>query len=117
MVPAMRVRHADGAAGVPRVRAPHEIPPPPRPESNVLFMNEWEINQARDRYRNHPVLRKATQFLSDYRDQVNAHSDGWPYWSVAVHAARQLIALIQHPDTATDQAFRKSLAPIQSFYT
>jgi len=80
-------------------------------------MNEHEIDEAIARHRSHVVLSKATQFLAAFRDEVNAHSDGWPYWSAPVHSAAKLMTLIQNPHTATEAAFKASLKPIRAFYT
>lgn len=92
----------------------------------MLFMNEYDIQTLRVRYALHPVLGPATRFLDEFKDEVNAHSDGWPYWSAPVKAAKQLIALIQshtvvyrpvadRPITADD--VRKAIAPIKAFMT
>lgn len=84
----------------------------------MRFMNEFDIESAHNRYRNHPVLGKATRFLLEFMNEVNAHSDGWPYWAVPVRAARQLMELIEdNPERATEAAYRKALTPIKSFYT
>jgi hypothetical protein len=83
----------------------------------MLFMNEWEIDEAVHRHRGHPVLSRATRFLSEFRNEVNSHSDGWPYWPLPAHAAKQLMALIRHPETVDEDRFRVALAPIRSFYT
>lgn len=83
----------------------------------MMFMNAWEIDEFVERYRNHLVLSQATRFLRDFRDEVDAHSDGWAYWPLPCRAAKGLMELIQSPETATEEKFRKSLAPIRSFYT
>lgn len=83
----------------------------------MLFMNEDEIDIAADRYRGHPVLGKATRFLAAFREEVNEHSDGWPYWRPPVVAAAQLMRLIQNPDSATEAALKKAMSPIRTFYT
>jgi hypothetical protein len=83
----------------------------------MLFMNETEIDMAVSRFNNHPVLSRATRFLRAFRDDVNGHSDGWPYWSAPVKAAAQLMKLIQTPDQATEAALKKAYTPIRRFYT
>lgn len=82
----------------------------------MIFMNEYDIDYACQRYAAHPVLGPATRFLSHFKDEVNAHSDGWPYWSAPVKSAAKLMALIQQ-GTATDAEVRKALGPIRSFMT
>jgi hypothetical protein len=83
----------------------------------MLYMNDYEIERALRHYANHPVLGKATKFLADFKDEVDMHSDGWPYWAAPVRAAAKLMTLIQHPTQATEQAFRQALVPIRGFYT
>jgi hypothetical protein len=79
-------------------------------------MNRWDIDQSVDRFRNHPVLGKATKFLADFRDEVDSHSDGWCHWPLPCRAAKNLQSLIQSGD-ATEAAFKKAIVPIKSFYT
>lgn len=95
----------------------------------MLFMNEFEIGEALDRYGSHPVLGKAARFLARYREQVNQHSDGWPYWSAPVRAAAKLMTLLQDANKAGYQPYasdytepseadlRAALRPIRAFYT
>ncbi len=68
----------------------------------MRFMNEYDIEDSVARYRNHAVLGPATRFLNAYKDEVNAHSDGWPYWSAPVKAAAKLIELTEK-GAATEQ--------------
>ena len=83
----------------------------------MLFMNTWEIEGAVLRYKNHPVLSKATRYLQRWEAVVNANSDGWAYWSGGPNAAKQLMLLIQNPDTATEAALKKALGPIKATCT
>src|SRR5579859_1017249 len=94
---------------------PRVAPPGPIPSGH--FMNEGDIDQAVERHKDDPVLSRATRFLSDFREETNAHSDGWPYWKLPIHAAAQLMGMIQHPEYATEENFRKALTPIRAFYT
>lgn len=82
-----------------------------------LFMNESEIDDAVRKYRDHPVLGKATQLLSKFRDLINSNSDGWPYWKAGSAAARQLMTMIGSPDTATEAQLKKAMVPIKSLCT
>lgn len=82
----------------------------------MKFMNEWEIANNVERYRDHPVLGPAARFLAAYRDEVNAHSDGWPYWSAPVKAAAKLMTLIE-AGHATEGELRHALSPIKAFMT
>lgn len=91
------------------------------------FMNQWDVEEAAQRYAKHPVLGKATRFLKEFMEEVNQHSDGWAYWKAPVAAAGQLMTLIEAgradrnsptgESQITEQAFRKALAPIKSFMT
>lgn len=83
----------------------------------MLFMNEHEIRQAVNRFQSHKILGPATRFLEAYMEEVDAHSDGWPYWSAPVKAAKQLMQMIQNPDGVTISKYIKALTPIRAFYT
>lgn len=91
-------------------------------------MNESEIDEAVSRFAQHPVLGPAARFLSAFRNEVNAHSDGWPYWAAPSKAASKLMVFLHghlwagmgaYPrlDPPTDTEFRKTLSPIKAFYT
>jgi hypothetical protein len=82
----------------------------------MMFMNQWEIEEAVCRRANDPVLGPATVFLEKFMHEVNAHSDGWAYWSAPVNAAKQLMQLIKL-GYATEAQYRKALGPIKSFMT
>jgi nicotinamidase-related amidase len=82
----------------------------------MLFMNEWEIDEAVQRARNHPVLSAATTFLMQLRDETNAHSDGWHSWPAPCRAAKKLIELIK-AGNPTERDFQKAIVPIRAFYT
>ncbi len=97
----------------------------------MLFMNTWEIDQAAARLRDHEVLGPAARFLQNFRDLINANSDGWAYWRQPVRAAAKLQQLlgdavkpfvvrgggpVTRPEvTAAD--VRKALTPIKAFCT
>jgi hypothetical protein len=83
----------------------------------MLFMNEYEIDRAVTRHQSHPVLSVATKFLSEFRDEVNAHSDGWCHWPAPLHAAAKLMTLVEQNSQPTEADLKKALAPIKSFYT
>jgi hypothetical protein len=82
----------------------------------MLFMNESEIDEALRRHRDHPVLRRATRLLSEFRHEVNRKSDGWHSWPGGARAARQLMELIQRRD-GTEAELRKAIGPIRSVCT
>jgi hypothetical protein len=82
----------------------------------MMFMNEWDIERRNRELRFHPVLGPATQFLYDFQREVNQHSDGWPYWSAPVKAAKQLMILIERGE-ATPAEVKAALRPIKAFMT
>jgi hypothetical protein len=96
-----------------------------------MWMNEYEIDEAAQVLGNDPVVGKYVRFLKAFVDEVNSHSDGWPYWKAPSHAASQLMTLIKaafdqrrgytrHGDPqveVTEQALRRAMGPIKSFYT
>lgn len=83
-----------------------------------MWMNEYEIDEAVSTLRNHPVLGDAARFLRDFKDEVNSHSDGWPYWRLPPRAAGQLMTVLHtDPETVTPADVRKALGPIKSFMT
>jgi hypothetical protein len=85
----------------------------------MLYMNEWDIATAwlRAERSQNAVLIRATKFLAQFQEEVNAHSDGWPYWSAPVKAAAKLMTLVQNSEMPTETDLRKALTPIKSFYT
>lgn len=82
----------------------------------MLYMNEYEIEQAVILNSNHLILGKASRFLRNFMIEVNTHSDGWPYWSLPVHAAKSLMLLLKSPNPS-EQDLAKALRPIKAFYT
>ena len=93
----------------------------------MLFMNEYEIDEAVRRHTHDPILAEATRFLQEFKNEVNAHSDGWAYWQPAIRSAKQLMTLIsvaqRNPqwdeiDLETKETmFLRALFPIKSFMT
>lgn len=91
----------------------------------MSWMNTWEIDQAVETHRGHPVLGPATRMLAEYRDTVNRNSDGWAYWSAATNAAGKLMELVQIGNTdygrgaakVTKEQFKKAQTPLKAFCT
>jgi hypothetical protein len=91
-----------------------------------MWMNEGDIEQMLDftRY-DAPEFAPYAQYLSDWKDVVNAGSDGWAYWKAGSGAAGKLMDALQalqnshrYGDEAPDEdVFRKSLSPIRSCAT
>ncbi len=80
-------------------------------------MSEYEIEDAIRRHAPDSIAGRAARFLSEFRHEVNANSDGWPYWSPPVKAAAKLMGLIQNPALVIEQDLKAALRPIKSFYT
>lgn len=100
----------------------------------MRFMNRWDIDHAVEFAQRTPEFLPYVLFLRDWRDVVDANSDGWPYWSPAVKAAEKLIVQVERlvvylrqgggiwrlshePVKPEVEAFRKALVPIKSFAT
>ena len=84
----------------------------------VLFMNEWDIDDALERARPRTVRHKAARFLASFRGEVDSHSDGWCYWRLPVDAAKRLMELLlDREHEPTEEQYKKALVPIKSFYT
>lgn len=93
----------------------------------MLYMNDYDIDDAAERFANHPVLGPATRTLANLRDCVNRSSDGWAYWPSPCRAANKLQVLIQGDgsrqarngarDDATVEALRSAYRPIRAFRT
>jgi hypothetical protein len=96
-------------------------------KTTVLFMNEYEIDEAARCCMHDPVLSKATRFLQEFKNEVNAHSDGWAYWKPAMASAGKLMTLIRSArrnpewveagERTQEKMFLKALTPIRSFTT
>lgn len=93
-------------------------------------MNEYEIEDAAERYARHPVLGPATRTLASLMAWTNANSDGWPYWRKPRQAAAKLTELVEQgqrhdreryqsprtPDVTADQ-YKVALRPVKAFRT
>jgi hypothetical protein len=94
----------------------------------MIWMNQYEIDEAVAVFASDPVLGPATRFLRDFAQEVNSHSDGWPYWSPPGKAAGKLMQLIYANLRSGMGAYPvaskpskadvlKTLAPIKAFMT
>lgn len=93
-----------------------------------MWMNEYDVLDAVEYWRDQPLLAAASQTLQNLMDKVNANSDGWAYWKAPQKAAAKLMETIQlaHAydrrgvDLPLDDVrskLRKALVPIKSFRT
>lgn len=89
----------------------------------MMYMNEWDIEQALSWYANDAVLGPAARTLSNLRHATNRCSDGWAYWNPPCRAARQLQQLLEDNrrdilDGDVNRArYRKALVPIRALVT
>jgi hypothetical protein len=92
----------------------------------MMFMNEYEIDRARQLFAGHPVLGPATATLSNVRDAANNNSDGWPYWPKPARAAKRLMEMVHRgelaylrdlPDGATAEELKAAYRPLKAFRT
>lgn len=94
----------------------------------MRFMNEWDIEESRQRFQDHPILGPATETLENLKEWTNRNSDGWPYWPKPARAAARLMELIERDgtarylrsedrDDATEAELRAALRPIKAFRT
>jgi hypothetical protein len=92
----------------------------------MLFMNEYDIQDAAREYAGHAILGPATKTLLALADWTNRNSDGWAYWPKPCRAARALQELIQSHQrdlretggarVGTDE-LKRAYRPIRSFAT
>jgi hypothetical protein len=95
----------------------------------MMFLNTYEIDEARARYASHPVLGPAAQTLANLRDAADANSDGWAYWPKPARAAALLQKILTNARTHTFRSWdpdyveptaadvRRAYAPIKAFRT
>jgi len=89
----------------------------------MLFMNEYEVEDALRRFSGHPVLGPASRTLANLVDWTNRNSDGWAYWPKPCRAAKALQELFPRRwDDDTDEEYlaeqyRRALRPIKAFRT
>ena len=112
---------------------PKEEPKEASAKTALLYMNDYDIDQAQHRFANDPILGPAATFLKEFKDEVDNHSDGWAHWKAPVQAAAQLMTLLQAGEAnfrnqhgegregdrqeITVQSLTKAIAPIKAFMT
>jgi hypothetical protein len=93
----------------------------------MRFMNQWDIEDAAERFRSHEVLGPATRTLQSLCEWANNNSDGWAYWPKPARAAAKLMEMIERDatfhwrnpsrDDVTAAEYKKCLSPIKAFRT
>ena len=86
----------------------------------MLYMNQWEVEAAVNRYACrtvHPVLSRASRTLRALVEETNAHSDGWRCWPPPCRAAKKLQELVLAGGQPTEAQYKAALTPIKAFYS
>jgi len=87
----------------------------------MMFMNEFEIEDALQRNGLHPELGPASLTLWNLMRWTNSNSDGWAYWPKPCRAAARLQELIQkyrYPCShVPEDEYKAALKPIKAFRT
>lgn len=89
-----------------------------------LFMNEMDIDEAVEHYHGgrrawaidappHPIRARAARLLAAYRDVINRHSDGWPYFGSEI--ATGLMELVQGTAEPTESNLLRAQRRIIGF--
>lgn len=97
----------------------------PTKGERVLFMNEYEIENAVVRFAsggNTPFLAEGAGVLYRLMTWTNNNSDGWPYWRKPTQAASRLMTLLLGVDRynlqdVTPAELKAACTPIKSFLT
>jgi hypothetical protein len=82
-----------------------------------MFANSLDIAMYVERYQSHPVLGRAARMLAAVAHDADCHSDGWHSWPLPSRACKQLHEMLRGNIPATEENYRKALAPIKAFYT
>lgn len=92
-----------------------------------MWMNRYEVEEARRRFEQHPILGPASQTLYNLMEWTDDHSDGWPYWQKPARAAEKLTGLLEHYErhlrehhsepVITAEEYKAALRPIKAFRT
>lgn len=93
----------------------------------MAWMNEYEIDEIHEQLqRRAPDKVRFAKYLMDYKDVVNANSDGWSYWRAGTKCADRLSDLLKQTvdvlrdgrgTMPTDAELTKALAPIKGMAT
>lgn len=90
----------------------------------MMFMNEFDVAQARQRFSagDTPNLERGAETLSRLVEWTNSHSDGWAYWPKPCRAAKSLQALLTEadrfdPQDVTEAQLTAAFSPIKAFLT
>ena len=82
-----------------------------------MWMNDYDIELARQRFPAGSVKNQAVALLAAHVEVINDNSDGWAYWKAPVAACNKLMKMIQGKVPATEANFKAAMSPIKSFMT
>ncbi|HEY6019447.1 MAG TPA: hypothetical protein VIY48_05975 [Candidatus Paceibacterota bacterium] len=83
----------------------------------MMFMNHWDIDEAVARPTFFSYQHLAARFLQEFRNEVDANSDGWAYWKAPVMAAQKMQGIVLGKVEATESNYKAALTPIKRFYS
>lgn len=93
----------------------------------MSWLNEWDIEEAVERWADYPNLGTGARALDALKDWTNGNSDGWPYWSKPARASARLMGLLTAKETEyyqsgsvadlSDAELSQALRPIKAFLT
>lgn len=90
------------------------------------MLNSYEIDELADLLGTYaPEIAPYAVYLRDWRDTVNANSDGWAYWRGGTRPAQKLCELLSgargalrgHGEMPTEADLKKALSPIKAAAT
>lgn len=93
----------------------------------MLYMNEYDLAKARDRFWNTPNRVKLADVVTNLAMWADRNSDGWASWPAAARAAKRAMEHIrsttsaenrrQEAEDITDAEVQAALRPIKTFLT
>lgn len=95
-------------------------------QGTEMIMNEYEIDHmVFVAQTDMPEVLPYARYLADWRDTVNANSDGWAYWRAGSKCADKLSGLLQEAKNSLigrgqmppRELFEKALTPIKTCAT
>lgn len=78
----------------------------------MRFMNEFDLEVARRRYKDHPNRMRLISTVDALRVWADANSDGWAYWPKPARAAVRAMEIIEG-DGTNDAFYRDDCTPAE----
>ena len=86
-----------------------------------MWMNRYEVEEAREWFRHDAELALATETLCNLVEWTDSNSDGWPYWNPPAKAAGKLCEILyramHYEERPTPAQLAAALRPIKAFRT